>query len=132
MTETSGPTLGTEYSLLGLTEPVWAARLAREAEEAHAAAQPPRISVVHTRDPDTACSLKVFLDGQRVEADVEDIDPGHGYPSSCWTERLTAAEDSHAHAPTEHTAAVLAALRSQADSEHLYAEAHHSEGETMR
>ena len=100
---------------------------------AYAAAHPPRISVVHTRDPDSECSLEVFLDGNRVQADVEDIDPGRGYPRSCWTRRIADAADSHTHAPTEHTAAVLAALESQADNEHLYPDViDHPDGEARK
>lgn len=39
----------------------------------------PRIDVVHMRDPDSECSLEVYLNGVRVTHETWDFDPGRGY-----------------------------------------------------
>lgn len=45
---------------------------------------PPRVEVIHWRDPDNSCEHVVFIDGVEVPADVYTIDPGHGYTRIEW------------------------------------------------
>lgn len=46
-----------------------------------------RIEVLHGRDPDAACELTIFVDGERVAIFVEeDVDPGAGHDVESWDE----------------------------------------------
>jgi hypothetical protein len=39
-----------------------------------------KIQIIHSRDPDSECSITVYIDGvRRDDVEVEDIDPGAGY-----------------------------------------------------
>lgn len=55
-----------------------------------------KIDILHVRDPDSACDVRVFLDGEEQnwqEVDVVDIDPGRGYTLEDWEENIAWAED---------------------------------------
>lgn len=49
-----------------------------------------RVEILHVRDPDSACGVRVWLDGVEVDADVVDVDPGRGYSREDW-------DESHEH-----------------------------------
>lgn len=50
-----------------------------------------KIQILHSRDPDSACDLLVYVDGVRAtDVELEDIDPGRGYSKSDWQERIDA------------------------------------------
>lgn len=48
----------------------------------------PSVQIVHSRHPDEGCEHTVFVNDERVEADIEDIDPGRGYKREDWNERI--------------------------------------------
>jgi hypothetical protein len=47
-----------------------------------------KIEVLHVRDPDSECGLEVFVNGESVGFDYEDVDPGRGYSREDWDERI--------------------------------------------
>jgi hypothetical protein len=77
------------------------------------------VQVVHTRYTDEGCNIEVFLNGRKVEATIEDVDPGRGYGKREWARRVKQAEQEAIDFPTEFTAAVAEALASNADSKYL-------------
>jgi hypothetical protein len=44
--------------------------------------------VVTVRDPDSSTTATVFIDGEVVDAEHYDVDPGAGYPLSEWREEM--------------------------------------------
>lgn len=55
----------------------------------------PQVEVVHGRDPDSECSVTVFVNGERMtHAFVEDIDPGRGYQREDWDESIQYLRDN--------------------------------------
>lgn len=75
----------------------------------------PRMQVLHERDPDSSCSVDVYLNDRRVEAEIEDVDPGRGYEREYWDERTEGyADDTTAFGQAAHEA-----LERNADSEHI-------------
>lgn len=49
----------------------------------------PKVTILHVRDPDSACDVRVFIDG--VEQDwqdigIVDVDAGRGYTLEDWNE----------------------------------------------
>jgi hypothetical protein len=77
------------------------------------------VQVVHTRYTDEGCNIEVFLNGRRVEATVENVDPGRGYGKREWARRVKKAEQEAIDFPTDFTAAVAEALAINADSKYL-------------
>lgn len=77
-----------------------------------------KIAILHTRDPDSSCELRVFIDDIEVPAGqlvIEDIDPGRGYIRSDWDESIAAYDgDDSAFA-----AAAREALIAAADSKYI-------------
>lgn len=53
------------------------------------------IEILHSRDPDGDCTIRVFADGVDITdtAKLVDIDPGHGWTRADW-DAQTAAIDS--------------------------------------
>lgn len=45
-----------------------------------------RIEIVHSRDPDSACGISVYVDGKPVDGYEYDIDPGAGHEFRDWIE----------------------------------------------
>jgi hypothetical protein len=79
-----------------------------------------KVKVLHVRDPDSECYIRVWVDGVEVEALViEDIDPGRGYGRGDWDERIADAEAAHAAEPSAFGQAVIDALRDSAGSEYI-------------
>jgi len=61
---------------------VW---LARQRRRAAPTGRPPRVEIVHVRDPDSTCELFVFVDGVPCEtAEWYDTDPGAGHTTADW------------------------------------------------
>lgn len=85
----------------------------RYAELAQSAAeilrQSPKIEIIHGRDPDSACGLTVFVDGERIKdqdlIDI-DIDPGRGWERSDWDEMIEDANTNEKYSPAFREAAV--------------------------
>lgn len=42
------------------------------------------VEVVHYRDPDASCQIRVFVDGAEVPFNEVTIDPGAGYSLADW------------------------------------------------
>lgn len=50
------------------------------------------IEILHVRDPDFACDMRVWVDGVEVtEFHVGDVDPGAGYTVDDWDETTAEA-----------------------------------------
>lgn len=64
------------------------------------------IEVLHTRDPDAACTVLVFVDGKEVEVDMEDIDPGRGWTREDWNEHIEFARANVTRSPAFHQLAI--------------------------
>lgn len=83
------------------------------------AVTPPKLEILHQRDPDSGCVHTVFVDGaQTQDYDLEDIDPGAGYEGSDWDERLEATRQDEDRSPAFRDAAVQA-LEESADSQYI-------------
>lgn len=76
----------------------------------------PKVQIVHSRDPDSECYLTTFVNDQRIDADVEDIDPGRGYPRADWDERIESWQDDD----TAFGAAVREALDAASGSQYIH------------
>lgn len=51
--------------------------------------RPPRVQVLHSRDPDSSCDLRVWINGREVEVtEVCDVDPGAGHSREDWNDRI--------------------------------------------
>lgn len=79
------------------------------------------IRVLHDRDPDGMCAIEVFAAGKRVDAEVEDVDPGRGYQwDGGWKDRLVEARDAaEAHPDDEFRQSAYQALLAATESEHV-------------
>ena len=54
-----------------------------------------KIEILHTRDPDSDCGVRVWVDGVEVkEFYMDDLDPGRGYQDEDWEENLQDARDA--------------------------------------
>lgn len=42
------------------------------------------VEVLHYRDPDGGCDVRVFIDGEEVATRIEDVDPGRGHVRWEW------------------------------------------------
>lgn len=77
-----------------------------------------KVEILHERDPDSACSVRVWIDGQEVDgAHVDDIDPGRGYTEGDWqanVQKVLSADTS-----PEFKRAALAAYTESGDSEYV-------------
>jgi hypothetical protein len=51
-----------------------------------------KVTILHVRDPDSACSMRVFVDGLEVESEEIDVDAGCGYDVEDWEESIAWAE----------------------------------------
>lgn len=45
-----------------------------------------RVEVLHERDPDSECNVRIWIDGVEAKVDYVDIDPGRGYTYEDWDE----------------------------------------------
>lgn len=48
-----------------------------------------KIEILHQRDPDSACEVRVFIDGTEIDdsgVDYVSIDPGAGWDGADWDE----------------------------------------------
>lgn len=73
------------------------------------------IEVLHIRDPDYECYMRVWVDGKEVPPSaisIEDIDPGRGYDAETWEERIEEARVD----TSPFGQACLAALEANKDS----------------
>lgn len=80
----------------------------------------PKIEILHERDPDSDCSIRVWVDGVEVDASnlyVDDVDPGRGYSRADWNENVQGTRD--ADTSPSFKAAALAAYDAGFDSEHV-------------
>lgn len=72
----------------------------------------PKVQVLHQRDPDSECDMRVFLGGVEVSqvVEVESLDPGAGYEKETYEENVQRAETA-ANKPdaTDYDRAVLEA-----------------------
>lgn len=68
-----------------------------------------KVEVVHDRDPNSSCSISVFVDGQRIDHDEYSCDSGAGYD---WTDWI----DSRASSIADASESVAALLRESAIS----------------
>lgn len=73
------------------------------------------LEVLHQRDPDSSCTITVFLDGDSASYTEEDIDPGAGYDRSEWEGRR---ELPDYYSPA-FRAATLEALEAASDSPYI-------------
>lgn len=60
--------------------------LAQQAAELRVVEGTPQIEVLHVREPDEGCNVRVWVDGAETSAYIEDIDPGRGWQASEWDE----------------------------------------------
>lgn len=76
------------------------------------------VEIVHGRDPDEGCEHTVFVDGARVDAYVEDIDPGRGYERESWDENIEAirTQEGLSEAFREHA---IATREAYGDSKYI-------------
>lgn len=52
-----------------------------------------KVQILHSRDPDSACDIVVYVDGVlATDVEVEDIDPGRGYSAADWQERIDSTD----------------------------------------
>ena len=65
----------------------------------------PIIEVLHERDPDSECSVRVFVNGVETTSFMVDVDPGRGHLLSDWRESKEYAVEN---AATEASAAAVA------------------------
>lgn len=80
---------------------------------------PPTIQVLHGRDPDSECDVRVWLDDTEATGfEVEDIDPGRGYNREDWDDRIASAKAD----ASSFGRARLAMLLDNASSEHIRGE----------
>jgi hypothetical protein len=57
-------------------------------------ALPPRVQILHTRDPDSECEFEVWLDGVKTDSyGVDDLDPGRGWTREDWDQRVEEARE---------------------------------------
>lgn len=54
----------------------------------------PQVEVMHDRDPDGYCTIRVWVDGVEVDAYEESIDPGAGHMRSEWDEHTESVRTS--------------------------------------
>lgn len=78
----------------------------------------PHLTVLHVRDPDGACSIRLFADGDEEfeDFDVIDVDAGRGYTAEDWAENLQWAQDLM---PGELREATLAAYGDPPGAENI-------------
>jgi len=51
------------------------------------------VQIIHYRDPDSDCNLRVWIDGVEVtDFTVEDMDPGRGYEQESYDEQVENAK----------------------------------------
>jgi hypothetical protein len=81
-----------------------------------------KVFVVHQRDPDFDCSIRVFLDGQEVEdfdLNLYDVDPGRGYTREDWQQSREDDLESARKAGAGVWLAVRDAYDAASDSDHI-------------
>ncbi len=80
-----------------------------------------RIEILHHRDPDSECSVRLFVDGTEVTEGVElvDVDPGRGHMIEDWLESKEYAMDGATEA---FAAAVAEAYDTGAESQYVEGE----------
>ncbi len=71
-----------------------------------------RIDVVHQRDPDSACSVSVYVDGVEVEIQEWSFDPGAG----CDMDSFAEERDERIASAPEYLRPVLAAIYDESES----------------
>ena len=71
------------------------------------------IEILHVRNPDGDCTVRVFVDGVEAPADeFEDIDPGRGCDMKEYAERVAMLQDM---TPTPYNLAALEELKEAKD-----------------
>lgn len=90
------------------------------AEELEKALADLRVEILHVRDPDSACSVSTWVNGELAVTHVyvEDIDPGRGYTRDDWDSNVRSVEESDDYSP-DFKAAVLSAMADPPGSEHI-------------
>lgn len=78
-----------------------------------------RIEILHARDPDYECAVRVWIDGVlATNVVMEDIDPGRGYDRSEWDARIADAKADTTITPA-YKDAVLEALDAGGQSKYV-------------
>lgn len=91
---------------------------------------PRSITVLHVRDPDGACTVRLFLDGVELSYDhfdVVDVDAGRGYTAEDWEESIAWAQTMP---DTALKAAVLEAYGDPPGDEYIVGWAERQENRT--
>lgn len=71
--------------------------------------------LIHLRDPDEGCEIRLFVDDVEVDFDVEDIDPGRGYKRDHWDDRIAEYDGDDSN----FGKAALEALENATDSPYI-------------
>lgn len=80
-----------------------------------------RIEILHVRDSDSDCEMRVWIDGERVPSEdvfIEDVDPGRGYTKEDWDENIEYTRN-HENMSPDFKAAALAMLEGNADNKYI-------------
>lgn len=76
-----------------------------------------KVQIIHGRDPDNACDVTVFVDGERVtDFEIEDLDPGRGWQRSEWNDRLYDAIENLEADDSAYNQTIVTELTSFADN----------------
>lgn len=75
----------------------------------------PTVSLIDVRDPDSASDHIVFVNGHRVDAEYDDVDPGRGYGREDWNDNIRFARED----TSDYGVALLEALQENATSKYI-------------
>lgn len=54
-----------------------------------------KVQIIHSRDPDSECGLRVFVDDVETnDFSYDDLDPGRGWTDEDWEERIADVDTS--------------------------------------
>jgi len=110
------------HAIRDMPDDEWNTVVTIVAQEIQKALAPPRIELLHHRDPDASCEFTLYLNGvETTEYAEEDIDPGAGYTAKAWAERIAEAEADEDASPA-FKAASVAALKEASDSAYITGE----------
>jgi hypothetical protein len=79
---------------------------------------PDTVEVLHYRDPDGECEIRVWVNGDLVAVHEEDVDPGRGHELAEWDEQ-TGAIDNNPSLSLAFRGAVHNARNVARDSEYV-------------
>lgn len=78
-----------------------------------------KIEVLHSRDPDSECEVTVWVDGEIVGFDLEDVDPGRGHDLESWTARMHTTREQNPGRSPAFADAVDDTLQNWLESEYV-------------